>query len=135
MQSKMANGCTLFKYISDIGLHSEKEEEASMNESFCFPSEILPKLENSLQIIHSNEAYPNTCISDLPKIWSAICKITKRDLFAFRCLPVHEENSLWLTICFHTWKCVVSLLTEFCHSTWRYFGHLQNHPYLRIIVY
>ena len=80
----MADGCTLFKYIPDICFHSEKEEEASMNELFCFQSEILPKLENSLQIIHSNKAYPNTCITDLPKIWFAICKITKGDLFAFR---------------------------------------------------
>ena len=36
------------------------------------------------EILRSNEVYSNTCIIDVPKIWSTNYKITKRYLFGFR---------------------------------------------------
>ena len=65
----------------------------------------LPNLERA-KILRSNEVYSNTCIIDVPKIWSTNYKITKRYLFGFRVLKVCGDNSLWLTIFFHTWKCI-----------------------------
>ena len=60
------------------------------------------------EILRSNEVYSNTCIIDVPKIWSTNYKITKRYLFGFRVyLKVCGDNSLWVTIFFHTWKCIV----------------------------
>ena len=36
------------------------------------------------QIKRSDERYSNTCITDLPKMWSPNFKITKRLMFGFR---------------------------------------------------
>ena len=66
----------------------------------------LPNLERT-KILRSNEVYSNTCIIYVPKIWSTNYKITERYLFRFRVLKVFGDNSLWLTLFFHTWKCIV----------------------------
>ena len=74
-------------------------------------SKAIKKLKNveRAEILRSNEVYSNTCIIDVPKIWSTNYKITT--LFArIQSLKVCGDNSLWLTIIFHTWKCNLTVV-------------------------
>jgi len=49
-------------------------------------SKAIKKLINleRAEILRSAEVYSNTCIIDVPKIWSTNYKITKRLMFGFR---------------------------------------------------
>ena len=53
---------------------------------FAFKHQNYKKLTNleRAQIKRSDERYSNTCITDLPKMWSPNYKITKRLMFGFR---------------------------------------------------